>query len=206
MIVRSKRKTAIVIDGAILITCIIFGYALYPYLNLRIISLAPTAMAIPKDVSTYLTIAARDIEGRLDFLFGYYPIIQQLTNLPQDASIEAIHAKVSEIHRKGGANAVCRHFAPLLFIVLVESNYIRGVRLHLGWMETWLFSTTTIEGKKIYEPNHIWVEVNGTIYEPENLRLSSLAQGRNTYVEWGAQITDGKLTLWTYLIGDLKYG
>jgi hypothetical protein len=192
------------IDGAILITCIIFGYALYPYLNQRTISLAPTT-AIPKDVSTYLVVAARDIEGRLDLLFGYYPIIQQLTNLPQDASIERIHAKVSEIHRKGGANAVCRHFAPLLFIVLVESNYIRGVRLHLGYMETFYISTTIIEGKKIIDPNHIWVEINGTIYEPENLRLSSLTQGRNTYVEWGAQIIDGKLTLWTYLVADLVY-
>jgi len=127
---------------------------------------------------------AKDIEGRLDFVCGYIENLESDMRISKNASIQEIHRKISDYTNKS-TDAVCRHFAPLLFVSLTYHNYSNGLKCQIGFYKpnyTIFVFIKEAEGKKIYSPNHVWVSINGTIYEP--FWSANDWDRRWVYIEW----------------------
>ena len=204
---RSRRR---VTDALIMVCLVIFGYILYPLTTGYLFNMMPKQVMLVTETETvngYLSQYTFEVNGRIEYVYGYSQHFQNALGIPEGASVDLIHAKVSEFHKQYEGVAVCRHFAPLLFVMLTKHGYIAGTRLKIGYVEAQSMSIRTIEGKTFAEPNHMWVEINGTVYESKGLSIpfGPLAKFTGkTYVEWGAQKIENTLTFWYFIVADLK--
>jgi len=162
-------------------------------------------MGDPATIDEYMLYHAKDMSGRIDWLTGYENELVKIIGVPDNPSIDMIYAKVSAFHQKSRSTAVCRHFSPLFFVMLLHFRLINGVNLKLGFVKSssGVFSYRTIQGTQFYEPNHIWVEVNGTTYDQTRIILNALDVPKRAYIDWGGQILNNELIIWFTITGSL---